>query len=82
MILSGQQDQAGLDRVQSNIGKAPAVGAYDLMEYSPSRVERGSTARPQRTRLYNDPYVLTRDELGDFKHYGAASPGAGDSTPG
>ncbi|WP_197289859.1 glycosyl hydrolase [Saccharothrix sp. NRRL B-16348] len=44
-ILSGQQDQAGIDWVEQNIGKAPAVGGYDLMDYSPSRVERGTVGR-------------------------------------
>ncbi|WP_156077590.1 glycosyl hydrolase, partial [Saccharothrix sp. NRRL B-16314] len=44
-ILSGQQDQASIDWLEQNIGKAPAVGGYDLMDYSPSRVERGTTGR-------------------------------------
>ncbi|MBB5801372.1 hypothetical protein F4560_001140 [Saccharothrix ecbatanensis] len=44
-ILSGQQDQASIDWVEQNIGKAPAVDGYDLMDYSPSRVERGTTGR-------------------------------------
>lgn len=43
--LSGQQDQASIDWVEQNIGKAPAVGGYDLMDYSPSRVERGTVGR-------------------------------------
>ncbi|WP_211348319.1 glycosyl hydrolase [Saccharothrix texasensis] len=44
-ILSGQQDQASIDWVEQNTGKAPAVGGYDLMDYSPSRVERGTVGR-------------------------------------
>ncbi|WP_181320044.1 glycosyl hydrolase [Saccharothrix carnea] len=44
-ILSGQQDQASIDWVERNIGKAPAIGGYDLMDYSPSRVERGTVGR-------------------------------------
>ncbi|MEV1118340.1 CBM35 domain-containing protein [Actinosynnema sp. NPDC049800] len=44
-ILSGQQDQASIDWVEQNIGEAPAIGGYDLMDYSPSRVERGTVGR-------------------------------------
>ncbi|MGI5213462.1 glycosyl hydrolase [Plantactinospora sp. CA-290183] len=44
-ILSGQQDAASISWVEQNIGKAPAVGGFDLMDYSPSRVERGTTSR-------------------------------------
>ncbi|MFD7654126.1 glycosyl hydrolase [Actinosynnema sp. NPDC059797] len=44
-ILSGQQDQASIDWVEQNVGEAPAVGGYDLMDYSPSRVERGTVGR-------------------------------------
>jgi hypothetical protein len=44
-ILSGQQDQASIDWVEENAGRAPAVGGYDLMDYSPSRVERGTVGR-------------------------------------
>ncbi|MBB5802613.1 hypothetical protein F4560_002381 [Saccharothrix ecbatanensis] len=41
-ILSGQQDQGSIDWVEQNIGKAPAIAGLDLMDYSPSRVERGT----------------------------------------
>ncbi|MFT7834644.1 glycosyl hydrolase [Saccharothrix sp. BKS2] len=44
-ILSGQQDQASIDWVEQNTGEVPAVGGYDLMDYSPSRVERGTVGR-------------------------------------
>jgi hypothetical protein len=44
-ILSGQQDAASIAWVEQNIGKAPAVGGFDLMDYSPSRVERGTSSR-------------------------------------
>ncbi|WP_447001852.1 glycosyl hydrolase [Saccharothrix isguenensis] len=40
--LSGQQDQASIDWVEQNTGKAPAIAGLDLMDYSPSRVERGT----------------------------------------
>jgi beta-mannanase len=44
-ILSGQQDMASITWVEQNIGKSPAVGGFDLMDYSPSRVERGTTSQ-------------------------------------
>ncbi|MFD7654554.1 glycosyl hydrolase [Actinosynnema sp. NPDC059797] len=53
-ILSGQQDQASIDWVEQNVGKAPAVGGYDLMDYSPSRVERGTTGRDVDHALAHD----------------------------
>ncbi len=40
--LSGQQDQGSIDWVEQNTGKAPAIAGLDLMDYSPSRVERGT----------------------------------------
>ncbi len=47
-ILSGQQGPSGgdtdLDYIESLSGKYPAVKGFDLIEYSPSRVERGSTS--------------------------------------
>jgi hypothetical protein len=39
-ILSGQQDAASAETVRALTGKAPAVLGVDLMDYSPSRVER------------------------------------------
>ncbi|KAI1171894.1 carbohydrate-binding module family 35 [Nemania sp. FL0916] len=43
-ILSGQQDAVWADWVTQNVGKTPAVLGVDLIEYSPSRVEHGSTS--------------------------------------
>ena len=40
-VLSGQQDLGGIDYIYSVTGKQPAVGSFDLMEYSPSRIEHG-----------------------------------------
>lgn len=37
-ILSGQQSMADVDYVHDVTGKTPAVGAFDLIDYSPSRV--------------------------------------------
>ena len=50
-ILSGQQDAASIAWVEDTIGKSPAVGGYDLMDYSPSRVERGTTSREVENML-------------------------------
>ncbi len=38
-VLAGQQDNT--DYIVEKTGKEPAVGAFDLMDYSPSRVEFG-----------------------------------------
>ncbi len=40
-VLSGQQDLAEINYIQSVTGKEPAVGVFDLMDYSPSRIEHG-----------------------------------------
>jgi mannan endo-1,4-beta-mannosidase len=40
--LSGQQELNEINYVHSVTGKYPAIGAFDLMEYSPSRVEHGA----------------------------------------
>ncbi|NYI08256.1 glycosyl hydrolase [Allostreptomyces psammosilenae] len=50
-ILSGQQDMASIAWVEENIGATPAVGGFDLMDYSPSRVERGTTSREVENML-------------------------------
>lgn len=42
--ISGQQDPVSLAWVENNIGKTPAIIGLDLIEYSPSRVEHGSTS--------------------------------------
>jgi mannan endo-1,4-beta-mannosidase len=41
-ILSGQQDLSWADWVGRLTGKTPALVSVDLMDYSPSRVERGT----------------------------------------
>ncbi len=41
-ILSGQQDYSNIDWLQTHLGKKPAVVGFDLMDYSPSRVEYGA----------------------------------------
>ncbi|KAI1111152.1 carbohydrate-binding module family 35 [Nemania sp. NC0429] len=43
-ILSGQQDATWANWVTQQVGKTPAVLGVDLIEYSPSRVEHGSTS--------------------------------------
>ncbi|MDT0343489.1 glycosyl hydrolase [Streptomyces litchfieldiae] len=42
VILSGQQDVSGITWLEENVGRAPAVAGLDMMDYSPSRVERGT----------------------------------------
>jgi mannan endo-1,4-beta-mannosidase len=44
-ILSGQQDQASLEWVESNVGKTPAILGLDLMDYTQSRIERGASSQ-------------------------------------
>ncbi|KAK0614909.1 family 26 glycosyl hydrolase [Bombardia bombarda] len=41
-ILSGQQDVSWADWITQQIGRTPAVVSVDLIDYSPSRVERGT----------------------------------------
>ncbi|MFJ6195359.1 glycosyl hydrolase [Micromonospora sp. NPDC092111] len=43
-VLSGQQDMSGIRWLEQNVGKAPAIAGLDLMDYSPSRVERGTSS--------------------------------------
>ncbi|KAK6354250.1 hypothetical protein TWF730_008662 [Orbilia blumenaviensis] len=43
-ILSGQQDQASLDWVETNVGKTPAIIGLDLMDYTDSRTSRGASS--------------------------------------
>ena len=46
-MISGQQDD--FQYVLDKTGKEPAIGAFDLMDYSPSRVERQPGFTPQYT---------------------------------
>ncbi|KAK3311839.1 glycoside hydrolase superfamily [Apodospora peruviana] len=43
-ILSGQQDLSWANYIATQTGKTPALVAVDLIDYSPSRVERGTTS--------------------------------------
>ncbi|KAJ6260565.1 hypothetical protein Dda_4791 [Drechslerella dactyloides] len=43
-ILSGQQDQASLDWVTTNVGKTPAILGVDFMDYVDSRTSRGASS--------------------------------------
>ncbi|WP_426455011.1 glycosyl hydrolase [Paenibacillus sp. S-38] len=43
-MLSGQQGYNNVSWLQANVGKKPALVGFDLIEYSPSRVEHGSTS--------------------------------------
>ncbi|WP_433892678.1 glycosyl hydrolase [Streptomyces sp. CA-111067] len=44
-LLSGQQDAAAVQWVQDNVGKTPAIAGFDMMDYSPSRVEHGASSQ-------------------------------------
>ncbi|HYC86601.1 MAG TPA: glycosyl hydrolase [Chryseosolibacter sp.] len=45
VILSGQYGgDAELNRIQSVSGKVPLIRGFDMMDYSPSRVERGAVS--------------------------------------
>lgn len=41
-VLSGQQDLNEINYILSVTGKQPAVGVFDLIDYSPSRIEHGA----------------------------------------
>ena len=41
-VLSGQQEMSEMNYIYSVTGKEPAIGVFDLMEYSPSRIEHGA----------------------------------------
>jgi mannan endo-1,4-beta-mannosidase len=44
-VISGQQDD--VEYILEKTGKEPAIGSFDLIDYSPSRVQNGAT--PQRS---------------------------------
>lgn len=46
-VLSGQQELVEIDYIYSVTGKKPAVGVFDLMDYSPSRIEHGANPTGQ-----------------------------------
>lgn len=46
-LISGQQDD--VEYVLEKTGKEPAIGAFDLMDYSPSRIENQASLTPVRT---------------------------------
>ncbi len=46
-LISGQQDD--VEYVLEKTGKEPAIGAFDLMDYSPSRIENQADLTPVRT---------------------------------
>lgn len=43
-ILSGQQELDNVDWIEKLTGRKPAVVGFDLMDYSPSRAERGASS--------------------------------------
>ncbi len=46
-VLSGQQDMSEIDYIYSITGKQPAIGVFDLIDYSPSRIEHGANPTGQ-----------------------------------
>ena len=50
-VLSGQQEYSNLNWINENTGRKPAVIGFDLMEYSPSRTERGATSEEIRDMI-------------------------------
>ncbi|WP_338018219.1 glycosyl hydrolase [Streptomyces taklimakanensis] len=49
--LSGQQDMGSVAWVEDTVGRAPAIAGLDMMDYSPSRVERGTSSREVENAL-------------------------------
>jgi len=49
--LSGQQDMASIAWLEENVHRAPAIAGLDMMDYSPSRVERGTSSREVENAL-------------------------------
>jgi len=41
-MISGQQDLADIEYIKTQTGKSPAIGSFDLIEYSPTRLQYGS----------------------------------------
>ena len=41
-MLSGQQSMDDIEYIETLTGKSPAIGVFDLIDYSPSRVEHGA----------------------------------------
>ncbi len=50
-MLSGQQDMGSVTWVEENVGRAPAIAGLDMMDYSPSRVERGTSSQEVENAL-------------------------------
>ena len=46
-VLSGQQDMSEINYIFSTTGKQPAIGVFDLIDYSPSRIEFGANPTGQ-----------------------------------
>lgn len=61
-ILSGQQGMDAIRWLEDNVGRAPALAGLDMMDYSPSRVARGTTS----TEVEN---ALAWDERGGITSF-------------
>jgi mannan endo-1,4-beta-mannosidase len=52
-ILSGQQDLDEVEYVGHVTGRTPAVGVFDLIDYSPSRIQYGASPYPRTEHWIN-----------------------------
>ena len=41
-VFSGQFDMADIEYIRTTTGKTPAIGCFDLIDYSPSRIQYGA----------------------------------------
>lgn len=53
-ILSGQQDLNWAEYVENTVGRAPALLSADLIDYTPSRVERGTVGTSMEEAISYD----------------------------
>jgi mannan endo-1,4-beta-mannosidase len=71
--LSGQQDMAYARQIFANTGKYPAVLGLDLIDYSPSRVERAAPPNPGAIEYAIDWYKNSAAIVAMLWHWNAPS---------
>jgi len=52
-ILSGQQEESDINYIKNITGKTPAVGHFDFMDYSPSRIQFGANPAGNAEKMIN-----------------------------
>lgn len=77
-IISGQQDLEEAEWIYEQTGKYPAILSHDLIEYSPSRVENGSTSNAVEDMIH---WAEEGGIIALCWHWNAPT-GIGDNTPG